>query len=54
MLCIIMEAEPRIVKQYKCHFCYVCKNYRGKVMEDGEKSVFALFSADQKIERHEK
>ena len=26
MLCITMEAEPRTVKQYKCHHCYSCKN----------------------------
>ena len=40
-LCITMEVEPKIAKQYKCHHCY--KNYRGKGMEGGEKSVFALF-----------
>ena len=41
-----MEVEPRTAKQYKCHYCCVCKNYRGKVMEDGEKErkkVFASF-----------
>ena len=50
MLCITVEAEPRIAKQYKCHHCCSCKNYRGKGMEGGEKSVFVSFSlADQKI-----
>ena len=42
-LCIIMEAEPRIAKQYKCHHCCSCKNYWGKGMVGGKKSVFALF-----------
>ena len=36
-----MEVEPRIAKQYKCHYCCICKNYKGKEM-DGGKSVFAL------------
>ena len=27
-LCITIEAETRIAKQYKCHYCCVCKNYR--------------------------
>ena len=31
-LCITMEVEPRIVKQYKCHHCCSCKNYGGKGM----------------------
>ena len=29
-LCIRMEAEPIIAKQYKCHHCCSCKNYEGK------------------------
>ena len=56
-LCITMEVEPRIAKQYKCQYCCSCKNYRGKVMEGGGggggggKSVFASFQvlAEQKI-----
>ena len=40
-LCITVEVEPRITKQYKCHHCCSCKNYRGKVMEGGKQSVFA-------------
>ena len=43
MLCITMEVEPRIVKQYKCDHCRSCKNYQGKGMEGGKKSVFASF-----------
>ena len=31
-----MEAEPRTAKQSKCHYCCVCKYYRGKVVEDGK------------------
>ena len=43
MLCITMEVEPRIAKQYKCHHYCSCKNYRGMWMEVGQqqKSVFA-------------
>ena len=35
MLCITMEVESIIAKQYKCHHCCSCKNYRGKGMEGG-------------------
>ena len=38
-LCIILEDEPRIAKQYKCHHCCSCKNYWGKGVEGG-KQVF--------------
>ena len=49
-LCITMEVEPRIAKQYKCHHCCSCKNYWGKVMEGGEKKgALRRFLADQKI-----
>ena len=41
MLYITMEVEPRIVKQYKCHHCFRCKNYWGKGM-DGEKKKVSL------------
>ena len=47
--CITMEAEPRIAKQYKCHHCCSCKNYRGKGMEGGKKVFLRHFLADQKI-----
>ena len=47
-LCITMEVQPRIAKQYKCHHCCSCKNYRGKGWRV-EKSVFASFLADKKI-----
>ena len=39
-LYITMEVEPRIAKQYKCHHCCSCKNYRGKGMEGGKKGSF--------------
>ena len=42
MLCITMEAETRIVKQYKCHHCCSCKNYWGNGM-DGRKKVSVSF-----------
>ena len=42
-LCITVEVEPRIVKQYKCQYCCICKNYRGKVMEDGKKCLCIIF-----------
>ena len=32
ILCITMEVEPRIAKQYKCHQRCSCKNYRRKGM----------------------
>ena len=45
MLCItiIVEVESRIAKQYKCQYCCSWKNYHGKRMEGGKKSVFASF-----------
>ena len=49
-LCITVEVEPRTAKQYKCHRCCSCKNYRGKGMEGGQKKVsLCRFLADQKI-----
>ena len=42
-LCITVKVKPRIVKQYKWQYCCSCKIYRGKGMEGGKKSVFALF-----------
>ena len=42
MLCLIMEVEPRIVEQYKCHYCCVRNNYGGKVMEGGEKKGLCI------------
>ena len=46
-----VEVELRIAKQHKCHYCCVCKNYRGggEVMEDGKKAFLHRFSAGQKI-----
>ena len=49
MLCITMEVDPRIVKQYECHHCCSCKNYRGKGMEGGKQVTLRCFLADQKI-----
>ena len=43
-----MEVDSRIVKQYKCQYYCICKNYSGKVMED-EKSVCIVSRTDQKI-----
>ena len=42
-LCITVEVEPRIVKQYKCQYCCSCKNYHGKGMEGGEKVSASFF-----------
>ena len=46
-----MEVEPRIAKQYKCHHCCSCKNYRGKGMEGrgGKCLCQCRFLADLKI-----
>ena len=49
MLCIPMEVEPRLVKQYKCYHCCSCKKYQGKGMEGGKKVSLHHFLADQKI-----
>ena len=49
MLCITMEVERRIAKQYKCHHCCSCKNYQGKGMEGGKKCLCVIFLSDQKI-----
>ena len=49
MLCITMQVEPRIVKQYKCHHCCSCKNYWRKGMEGGKKCLCIVFWGDQKI-----
>ena len=41
-----MDAEPGIAKQYKYLYWCVCKNDRGKMVENGErgkKVVFCLF-----------
>ena len=38
-----METEPRSAKQYKCHHCCSCKNYRVKGMVGGEKCVCVIF-----------
>ena len=48
-LCITVEVEPRIAKQYKCQYCCSCKNYRGKGMEGEQKVSLRRFGADQKI-----
>ena len=41
-LCITMEVETRIAKQYKCHYCCSCKNYRVKVMKGGVKKCLCV------------
>ena len=42
-LCITMEDEPRIAKQYKCHHCCSYQNYRRKGMEVGKKVSLRRF-----------
>ena len=49
MLCVTMEIEPRIAKQYKCHHCCSCKNYWGKGIKGRKKVSLHQFLADQKI-----
>ena len=54
-LCITKEVEPWIAKQCKCHHCCSCKNYWGKGMEGGKKSVFvSIFGWPQDREFVEK
>ena len=48
-LCITVEVEPRIAKQYKWQYCCSCKIYRGKGMEDGKKVSLHRFLDNQKI-----
>ena len=48
MLCITMEVEPRIAKQYKCLHCSSCKNYRGNVTEGGKKCLYIVFRLTRK------
>ena len=50
-LCITIEVGPRIAKQYKCHHCCSCKNYRGKGMEAGKKVSFRHFLVDRDFVR---
>ena len=42
-LCITVEVEPRIAKQYKCCHCCSCKNNWGKGMEGGKKCLCVIF-----------
>ena len=48
-LCITVEVESRIGKQYKSQYCCSYKNYHGKGMEGGKKVSLCHFLADQKI-----
>ena len=48
-LCITMEVQPFLAKQYKCHHRCSCKNYQGKGVEGGEKESLCCFFADQNI-----
>ena len=41
-LCITVEVEPRVAKQYKCQYFCSCKNYRGKGMEGGKKKCLCV------------
>ena len=50
-LCLTVEVEPWIAKQYKCQYCCSCKNYGGKGKESKKfkKVSLSRFLADQKI-----
>ena len=48
-LCITIEIEPRIAKQYKCHHCCSCKNYQGKGMEGGKKCLCIVFGLTRRL-----
>ena len=43
MLCITMKVEPKICKAVPMPILLRCKNYRGKVMEDGKKCHRIIF-----------
>ena len=49
MLCITVEVDPRITKQYKCHLCCSCKNYQGQGMEGWKKVSLHHFLADHEF-----
>ena len=51
MLCITVEVEPRIAKQYKCQYCCSCKKlpWKGGGGWGGEKVSSHRFLADQEI-----
>jgi len=53
-LCITMEVEPRIAKQYKCHHCCSCKKYQGKGMEGGKKCLCVVFWLTRRSRVHGK
>ena len=53
-LCITIEVQPRIAKQYKCRHCCSCKNYAGKGVGGWKKSVFTSFGWPEKHEFVEK
>ena len=46
-LCITMEVEPRIVKQYKCHHCCSSKNYGEREWRVKKKKSLHRFLAYQ-------
>ena len=48
-LCITVEVEPRITKQYKCQYSCSCKNYHGEGIEGKNNVSLRHFLADQKI-----
>ena len=48
-LCVTMQVELRIAKQYKCHHCCSCTKLLGKVDGGWEKMSLRRFLADQKI-----
>ena len=42
-LCIAVEVEPRIAKQYKCQYCCSCKYYCRKGVEGGKRCLCIVF-----------
>ena len=42
-LCITMEDEPKIAKQYKCQHCCSCKNYRERGWRVEKKGLCVIF-----------
>ena len=49
MLCVTVEVEPRIAKQYKWQYCCSCINHGGKGMKGGKKVSLHHLLAGQKI-----
>ena len=54
MLCITMEVESRIAKQYKCHHCCSCKKTGERGWRVEKKCLFVIFWLTKRSQVREK